>query len=125
MSRILLSSAAIILAFSSHAFADQWPRLCSRGADPRIGCFDYRPDDVYKIYTGPEASIVIKISDDEKVESATGADTCPPPQKDKPSNHDNCSIEAGPRGNLLFVKFWRCVIPSPFQMDSLTSDGKR
>src|SRR5215467_3058864 len=125
MKTLFFATAAVAIALSTHAFADQWPRACARGGDPRVGCLDYRPDEVYKLWTVPEASILVKIGDDEKIDAATGADVCPPPQKDKSLTHDNCSIEAAPRGNLLFVKFWRCVIPSPLQMESIGPDGKR
>ena len=121
----LVSFTAAALMLSGHvAFADQRPVPCTRGGDPRVGCFDYREDEVYRLWTAPEATILVKLATGETIDAVTGADVCPPSAKDKADDHANCSISAGPRGNFLFLKFWRCSIPVPLQMNTKTADGK-
>lgn len=124
MKSVFCAAAAVALAFSScGSFADQRPVPCSPGSDPRNGCFDYREDQVYKLWTTPEATLLIKLAPGETIDAVAGADVCPPPKKDQASDHKDCSIEAGPRGNFLFLKFWRCVIPSPVQLSTKKPDG--
>jgi type IV secretory pathway VirB9-like protein len=106
------------------ALADQRPVPCTRGGDPRVGCFDYREDEVYRLWTTPEATILVKLAAGETIDAVTGADVCPAARKDQSDDHANCSISAGPRENFLFLKFWRCVIPSPVQMNTKAPDGK-
>ena len=124
-----LTSVAAIAALAlstATAYPDQRPVLCTRGADPRVGGFDYREDEVYKLWTTPEATILVKLADGERGWAVAGADVCPPHKKDdpKPDDHKDCSISAELLGNFLFLKFWRCVIPSPVQLNTRTSDGK-
>lgn len=124
MRLILSASTAIVLTvLGSGAFADQRPVPCTRGGDPRVGCFDYREDEVYRLWTTPEATILVKLAAGEVIDAVTGADVCPT-KKDGTDDHANCSISAGPRGNFLFLKFWRCIIRSPVQMNTKAPDGK-
>lgn len=125
MRGLLLATTAALVFSSQMASADQRPVPCARGGDPRVGCFDYREDEVYKLWTTPEATLLIKLAEGEIVDAIVGADVCPQPVKGGPPiNHDNCSIEAAARGNVVFVKFWRCVIPSPVQMSGKTAKGE-
>jgi type IV secretory pathway VirB9-like protein len=127
MKRVLFSCMVVALAFSAHlAHADQRPVPCTRSADPRVGCFDYREDEVYKLWTTPEATLLIRLADGETIDAVVGADVCRPVNKESPQTQatEKCNIMAGPRGNFLFLKFLGCVIPEPVQMNTKTADGK-
>jgi type IV secretion system protein VirB9 len=120
----LLASAAITLALSATAYAEQMP-VPSR-YDKRIGELIYRPNDVFKIWSAPGAVMSIQFSDDETIDAATGAHTCPPnyqpPAADKPETE--CGFSAQPRGNFLYLKFRRCLIPQMLLVGTKTAAGK-
>lgn len=112
-------AAGIPLAFAAHhALAAQNPVPGKN--DPRVGYFTYMSDDVYRIWSTPDASLLIKLGDGEEFDSIGGADMCSPAAKE----FANCGIEAIPRTNFVHLKFHRCLIPEPMQMITKSAAGE-
>jgi type IV secretion system protein VirB9 len=88
--------------------------------DNRIGEVVYRPNDVTKIWSTPAGVILIQFGEGEIFDAATGADACPPHYKPE----DNCGFSAEPRGNFLFLKLRKCLIPEPVLVLTKTASGK-
>jgi type IV secretion system protein VirB9 len=118
MKSALLASAALSLTLSASAYAEQLP-VPSR-YDKRIGEFTYRPNDVYKIWSAPAGVMTLKFADDENFDAGTSADACP----DKYKPEDNCGLSLQPRGNIVFLKFRKCLIPQMLLISMKPADGK-
>jgi type IV secretory pathway VirB9-like protein len=120
MRNALLAGAALC-ALTTPAYATQDP-LPSRD-DPRVGSFTYVETDVFRIWSAPEASFIIKLAEGEIADAVTGADVCPEVKAgEKPPT--NCGIIALPRYNWVHLKFQHCLIPEMLLVVGKTANGK-
>ncbi len=119
MKSVLLAGAAMLLALSGSAYAAQQP-VPSRN-DSRIRYVVYDSTNVTQIWSAPAGVILIEFAEGETFDSSAGADACP--EKYDPAK-DKCGFSGSARGNFLFVKLRRCLIPQPMLVLTKTAAGK-
>ncbi len=120
MKSALLAGAAMLLALSAAAVDAAQVPAPSR-LDNRIRYVEYNPANVTQIWSTPAGVILIEFAEGETFDSSAGADACP--EKYDPAK-DKCGFSGSARGNFLFVKLRRCLIPQPMLVLTKTAAGK-
>jgi type IV secretion system protein VirB9 len=113
----LFASAALALILAAPAFAEEAP-MQSRH-DSRVRYFNYRPDDVYPIWSMVGATIMIEFGPEESVPD--GMVIAPDVWSEKEKRG---GLEPSTQGNMLFLKSHACMIREPIQLVTKLPNGK-
>lgn len=121
--KALLLAGCAVCALAAPALATQDP--VPGPLDRRVGSFTYVENDVFRIWSVPGASFVIKLAEGETIDAATGADVCPKDAKKEDLEKLDCGIIAAHTGNnFLRLKFLKCLIPEDLLMTTKSPSGK-
>ena len=108
--RTVVCLAALTLAFTGPVYALQQPTPSKN--DSRIRYFNYNPDQVFEIWTVPGADLEIQVSPEEKVSEGNIAVT------------DGDGIVRSNRGNFIYLKAKRCMVPKPVLITTVLPTGQ-